>query len=231
MHVVTLRFGCECVQFGCVPQSPCVGLYFFFYCCLCNTTIEFARVRCGEETARRKRLFTLTALAVAEPTGGEVLYKTRTKLTVASLIRLREGQHELAFGKTLGKTGSLVSLHLKTCSVSNVDYQWSSAMTSYWIPGFSYIHSHLSEIVVSFFIPPSVFSCGFNGWLTDELLLLSEQKGCWSDFDCSCRLEISRRKSEISDLNFRKISCSSPSLLIITHVGGKSLISVLSTWW
>lgn len=58
-----------------------------FYGCLWNTTIELARVRCGDETARRKRLFTLTALAVAEPTGGEVPYETRTKLTVASLIR------------------------------------------------------------------------------------------------------------------------------------------------
>lgn len=60
----------------------------FFYSCLRNTTIELARVRCGKETAQRNRLFTLTALAVAEPTGGEVPYETRTKLTVASLIRL-----------------------------------------------------------------------------------------------------------------------------------------------
>lgn len=39
-------------------------------------------------TARRTRLFTLTAQAVAVPTGGEVPYESRTKLTVTSLIRL-----------------------------------------------------------------------------------------------------------------------------------------------
>lgn len=59
-----------------------------FYSCLCNTTIELARVRCGEVTARRTRLFTLTAQAVAVPTGGELPYESRTKLTVTSLIRL-----------------------------------------------------------------------------------------------------------------------------------------------
>lgn len=65
-----------------------------FYSCLCNATIELDCVRCGDVTARRTRLFTLTALAVAAPTGGEVPYKPRTKLTVTSLIRLNASAGE-----------------------------------------------------------------------------------------------------------------------------------------